>query len=405
MLNMPNSNSKLVLFLGRKNGSFTDNVKYAFLEAVQGAYNFTSLFGGQKARICQELTNAGLPAVYLEPKNTPALPLKPALVVCDDYWWKNNAPLAKYLEGVPVLQLWHGIPLKKIGLAEAASSINMNRAKANRLRHLYFGYTAIISTSAFVSEQIFPQVFGPANYINCGYPRNDVLFKPLANKFELLNTNTAIYGKLRAHKRAGGKIAAFMPTFRDQGGSSLEHGKLNPASLQSFAQAHNLLLVFKFHPNEHTQLPKNLPNLIEYNAEADFYPCLALADLLITDYSSVYFDWLLLDRPLLFHVPDLEQYQAESREFLLEFKNWTPGQKSFKQEELLQNITTCLADPNQAHIMQSYAGGNAKGDAGSNALNYTPERQKIANLLFQFKDAHSARRVCEYIDNLLANKI
>ena len=69
----------------------------------------------------------------------------------------------------------------------------------------------------------------------------------------------------------------------------------------------------------------DLPNVIHYDPTADVYPALADVDLLVTDYSSIYFDFLLLDRPIVFFANDLDLYLRRERHLLFEYRDMTPG--------------------------------------------------------------------------------
>ena len=76
------------------------------------------------------------------------------------------------------------------------------------------------------------------------------------------------------------------------------------------------------------------PNLLEYSPAKDVYPLMALSDLLITDYSSIFFDFLLLDRPILFFAYDLENYLSNDRNMYFDYDSMTPGAKCHSYDEL-----------------------------------------------------------------------
>ena len=98
-------------------------------------------------------------------------------------------------------------------------------------------------------------------------------------------------------------------------------------------------------------------------------------DILITDYSSIYFDYLLLNRPIIFIPLDLEEY-AQTRGFLLEpYDFWAPGPKVTTVDALIDEIRKCLADP----------------------ACYEEERVVVNNLINRFQDGNSSRRVWEEV--------
>src|SRR5699024_10461945 len=114
-------------------------------------------------------------------------------------------------------------------------------------------------------------------------------------------------------------------------------------------------------------------DLIEKNL--DLYELVNAADLLITDYSSIYFDFLLLDRPIIFIPLDIEEYR-KTRGFLAEpYEYWTPGPKSFCYEDFEKQILRSLKDNDY----------------------YKDERRVICNMVHHYKGSNSSRRVMNLI--------
>ena len=366
----------LVVFVGRNRGVLVDNVKYAYLEAARGGYAFEPLFVTTAPEEAEELARRKLP-VCLFPGENIRLPAQAALVVCDNFDWRLT-PLWPLLHRASVFQLWHGSPLKKIGRVEIESPVNMDADKAKYLETMYSNYDAVVSTSPEVSR-IFSQVFyaPPEAYAEAGFPRNDALLRrPDANDF--INVDTDLYGKIRAHRKGGGKVLLHMPTFRDSGVAPLEAQNIDPNDMVEFALAHNLLWVLKLHPS--LILPKKeYPGLVICKSTSDVYPILRESDVLLTDYSSVYFDYLLCDRPIHFHIHDLQEYTSQSREFMLNFDDWRPGPTTREAGELFESLRRTLA--------------------GEDA--FAAERKRMRDALFTQQDAGSSARVCRHIERLL----
>ena len=113
--------------------------------------------------------------------------------------------------------------------------------------------------------------------------------------------------------------------------------------------------------------------------DMEFYETLNAADLLITDYSSVYFDYLLLDRPLIFVPVDLEEY-IETRGLLLEpYDAWTPGPKCLDQAHLEREIVRNLTHPEA----------------------YTQERKALSRIVHRYRDGNASDRVWRLINQLM----
>ena len=110
--------------------------------------------------------------------------------------------------------------------------------------------------------------------------------------------------------------------------------------LNNFASAHKILLVMKLHPLMADQIhTQNLSHIVYYAPECDIYPALSLVDCLITDYSSIYFDYLLLDRPIIFFPYDFDHYAADERKLLFDYIDMAPGQLCKTQIELQEALS------------------------------------------------------------------
>jgi len=141
-------------------------------------------------------------------------------------------------------------------------------------------------------------------------------------------------------------IILYAPTYRENG-SVFFFPDFDKGRSQKFIKEHNILFIVKLHPLEeaHTiKIFKKMENIILLEDQMlqerhldiyDFFPC---TDILVTNYSSVYFDFLLLDKPILFAVPDLEEYRKK-RSFVLEpFEFWAPGPKVKNFKKFLEEI-------------------------------------------------------------------
>ena len=104
------------------------------------------------------------------------------------------------------------------------------------------------------------------------------------------------------------------------------------------------------------------------------YDVLAFVDVLITDYSSIYFDYLLLNRPIVFYVPDLERYK-ETRGFLLEpYEKWTPGDKARTIPGLIQALQEAIDNPDK----------------------WKREREWLRDVMFKYQDGKASERIIKY---------
>jgi len=361
-----------VVFVGRSRGLFIDNVKYAFLHAQRHAPHLRSSFMTFDTAAAKALRAQDLPAFCFEDADGPSQLARAGIVVSDDFWWKTKTTASAFTQGAFLVQLWHGIPLKAIGFPEIESSVNMNPEKAQELTQGYSGYNAVLSTSPFFCEKAFSRAFRADRFWNLGYPRNDALLRA-PGKNDMINVDSALYVDLVHAKKKGARVAFYLPTFRDLGGNAITDGALDPRSLAAFARDNDILVVCKFHPYEDLQITSTFSNFRFCAPHTDPYPLLRLADLLITDYSSIYFDFLLTDRPILFFPYDLENYVTRNRELLFDYDATTPGPKARDTKTLQEAMLALL-------------GGNDP---------FAKARQALKRLAFTHHDAHSGQRLTQ----------
>ena len=129
------------------------------------------------------------------------------------------------------------------------------------------------------------------------------------------------------------------------------------------------------HPFSNDYILDQLDNIGMISNNSDIYPLLPLFDCMITDYSSLYMDYLHLMRPILFFPYDKADYETRLREFQFEYDAMTPGPKCFTQGELLDNLQRIFTAP----------------DA------YAKERKRLRNLAFSHHDALASARTAEHI--------
>lgn len=265
-------------------------------------------------------------------------------------FWISNARFPSWVKKpnyVTYIQTWHGTPLKKLGLdIENVSMPGTTTAKyhknfvreANR-------WDALVSPNDY-STQIFRSAFGFNNQIlKIGYPRND----------ELINTSkdeiTAIKEQLGIPLDK--KVVMYAPTYRDN--QFAEKGKYTfelPFNLDDFRKSfgNDTVLILRMHYLISNAL--DISNYSDFVYDFSNYPNISdlylVSDLLITDYSSVFFDYAYLKRPILFYPYDYHLYKEELRGFYLNYEKDLPGKIANNSRELLAEINHALAHPDMS---------------------------------------------------------
>lgn len=286
------------------------------------------------------------------------------------------------------VELWHGMPLKAMGRLNAGS--DEDRAALENWMSVH----GVASCSAFyttVMNACVPTTAKPFEIT--GLPRNDHLFH---SKGRLLAS------RLFDQSLSGRKIAWYMPTFRVYSSRGIVEGdrdwrnlfdfpQFDEDQFEQFLQDHNLFLIVKLHPFEEKIWQDRIPSggsiglltermLNEQNL--DMYELLNSADVLLTDYSSVYFDYLLLDRPIVFTPTDLEAYRR-TRGLLLEpYEWWAPGDLALSQEELEKSLLSALDQPDK----------------------HAERRETIRRIVHAHHDGNASARVWAMVDRLLTEE-
>ncbi|AYV67883.1 hypothetical protein C2I06_13960 [Niallia circulans] len=289
------------------------------------------------------------------------------------------------------IEMWHGFPLKKIGY------IQENRATGDLINHINHrsDHTQLIMSYSQLYNTFFNSCFptNPKKYKITGMPRNDLLFEE--NSLGKLE-------KIIGMDLDSSNIVFYLPTWRKGKDFRVETYKEwekligfkdeSTKKLLELLEEKNLYLIVKLHPNEYNQF-KDLEifkekrvfllseDILKQN-KIHLYEILGCGKLLITDYSSIFFDTLLIDLPVIFAPTDLDEY-TENRGFMLEpYQYFTPGPTVNSFEELKSNIYS-LIDGNDP---------------------YVNHREQIRNLVFKFLDNKASQRVWESIDEYLMAK-
>jgi CDP-glycerol glycerophosphotransferase len=238
--------------------------------------------------------------------------LSAAVVVTSDHFLNPNPYAAAVLAGARHVQLWHGVSIKEIGLRNLAPLKHMSPRFAKVLATC--GPFASFVGTAAAAEGEWRRWFGFDRYAAIGYPRNDVLHRE-PTEGDLINVDRAAHDRARAARAAGKRVILYAPTFRDANRAKwiVEAGLGRVA--RELERRGDCLLV-NLHPVEQphaAELAPALPGVTFVTPRTDLYPLLRQADALVTDYSSVMFDYLHLDRPILLFRPDHQDYTERSR--------------------------------------------------------------------------------------------
>jgi len=271
-----------------------------------------------------------------------------------------------------IINLWHGCPLKKIGFDDKITA-NYKHSLLKLFFKSIFGFSkqAMNHSKIFASSETEAKKLSTAfnkrikNIIVTGLPRNDVFIN--AQKGYKENLFRAIY----------------MPTHRNEG--ELNIGKLFLDDIEMINEKlrfSNIELHIKLHFYHMKQMNiknySNIKALDDNNIQQDIYSVMPQYDILITDYSSIFFDYLLTDKPIVFAPFDFEEYLKKDRELYYDYDEVTPGPKCKSWDEVLDWIVKFKENPEL----------------------YKKERETVKNRFHNYQDGKSCERVYEEIIKL-----
>lgn len=262
------------------------------------------------------------------------------------------------------IQLWHGITIETLGVLANYKALK---------------YDIVLSTSQFVSDYSFSKIYLYEKIVHCGYPRNDVLYN---DDIELVNVDIELLAEMKQDEF---KYVVYMPTHRPL---SFADNPMDYKVLNEFGKNNNIKFIIKMHPFVAEKLRDDLStyqssectfdNIILYPSFMDIYPILKYCDILISDYSSVYFDFLYVNKPILFFCYDYEKWVEGEQGIILDYFAHSPGDKCYSFEELLDKVLE-----------------NLRND------NYKEDRKLIFGKMFENEKAKASKCLKEEISGLI----
>lgn len=249
-------------------------------------------------------------------------------------------------DGQTIMETWHGTPLKRLRCDIEAEKGNVNNTLEEikiRNDNDVVRYTHFLSPSAWATERFLSSfrlsALGMEDImVEAGYPRNDIMSNFTEDDAAKIKADLGI--------PEGKTIILYAPTFRDNNHVSGEGYtydlNLDFKSLRN-KLGDDVVILFRTHYFIANSFDFSEYEGFIYNVSTidDISELYTIADMLITDYSSVFFDYACLKRPMIFYMYDLDEYANDIRGFYLDI-NRLPGPITKTQEELEKNIIDML---------------------------------------------------------------
>ncbi|KIP51387.1 hypothetical protein SD72_15795 [Leucobacter komagatae] len=280
----------------------------------------------------------------------------------------NSAHFPHYFRKRPgqvYIQTWHGTPLKKIANDVPATSLsNQYRDLMSREVESWDLLLAQSPQAGALLARAF-EYEGPL--LQTGYPRNDVFFN--AEQMQKLRDEfRAEYG-IQDHQ----KVVLYAPTWRDNAGSGIAgagYEEINlPQILDALGGQSRVLL--RGHSNTRS-FDRTVADdrILDVSGLSNLAQLIAASDLLITDYSSMFFDYMLTGKQIVAFVPDLETYVSTTRGTYFDYEQTFPGPIARTNLELVQILTHRISSAaNPAEIVEDVC-SSEHGDATERTLDW-----------------------------------
>jgi len=243
------------------------------------------------------------------------------------------------------IQTWHGTPLKQLALdmkqVNMAESGGLDKFRASYKKNSVM-WDYLISQNSF-STAIFRSCFAyDKDILEIGYPRNDVLIS--SNK-----EADIIELKKKYDLPLDKRIILYAPTWRDDQYYGKDSYKFNtPMEFDKMRDClgEKYCLIVKLHHliSDSVDWKAYEGFIYDCNGCQDIAELFLISDMLITDYSSVMFDYSILKRPIIFFTYDLEHYKNNLHDFYFDFLGTAPGPVVETTKDLIEAIDCYDAD-------------------------------------------------------------
>jgi CDP-glycerol glycerophosphotransferase (TagB/SpsB family) len=261
--------------------------------------------------------------------------------------------------GQTVLQTWHGTPLKKLALDKSGLRVRSRLAAVAESAR----WDILLAQNPF-SAEVFRSAYAFRGPVwQEGYPRNDIVARN-EQRDEV---------RARLGVAPGATVVLYAPTWRDDRPGAVDH-----LDVAAFARRVGPGFVTLIRGHSRTLRPGasvTAPGVIDVTGYPEISELYLAADVLITDYSSVMFDFSVTGKPIFFYVPDFEHYRDRTRGFTFDLFPVAPGPVTTSLTELVDAVT------------------DAAAVAGTHATRYAEWRARFNPR----DDGHAGQRVVERI--------
>lgn len=356
---------------GSYHNKFCDNSKYFFKYIIENQKHIKAYWMTSDKHVYNSLKKKGFNVIKKYSVKGFILGARAKIVIISSY--RNNVN-PYVIKNAFIVNLWHGIPLKKIEY-DIPPKFNNNfflKMKIfEKLSYLFpyfkYDYDLLIASSEKIKAIIMSAFKVPQKKIMVtGEPRNDVLFNKSRNTLKIKNI-------------------LYLPTFRTNENFDYFNYHFNPQKWEEMLKRKDYYLYIKLHPNhayrekKYTDYFHNYTRIEFFTNKTDVYDLLQQTDVLVTDYSSVMFDFVVTNKPIIFLSLDYQEYLQKERPLYFDYKKITGDNIYYDWESL------------RVYFEKEFNQGTIKNS-------------KLLNNLVLYKDNLASKRVYKSITHILNKK-
>ena len=345
LLHLMPRNKKNWIFGSGVGMSFSDNAKYLFLYC-SSKKEINSYWITKNKALAEGLRNDGLKAYYKYSIMGIWLSISSKVYIydsrtsCINHWTSGGAFKVSLWHGSPLKTIDRDITVKNNAFYLGNHTWGLKRYFVRMIMPEWFVVADLMIATSEKVKEYFNSAFGCEKIEVTGYPRNDIISNPTLYAKHLASEHNIIESLTTK------KIILYAPTFRDTNRfdrkTPIEWERLN-----DLLKKNDTTFLIKLHRHDYSMAMKEKCSHIRVlDNESDMYPLFSKVDLLITDYSSIFFDFLLTDKPVLFYPYDKDDYLTKNRSMYDKYDSVTPGHKAYDFNEFYQKLELFFKEPN-----------------------------------------------------------
>lgn len=329
------TDKKLILFESGVGKQYSDSPRAIYEEIVKRNLDYKFIW------VCNKNVR------FIDIENTKRIQrLSPSYYyyLAKSKYWVNNQNFPTYIEKpsqTVYLQTWHGTPLKKM-LHDIENVMGRSDDYVSRVSQAVKSWSYLISPNRYATKAFKSAFRYEGKILEIGYPRNDLFYNENHGVI-----SQKVYSRLHIPKNK--KVILYAPTFRDNQTTKNNRFKFDIEMDLNKMQnelGDEFIVILRMHVavTNKLKLDENLEDfVIDVSNYSDMQELLLITDILITDYSSVMFDFANTKRPMLFFTFDLETYRDDVRGFYMDFESEAPGPLLKTTDEIIHHVNNIEA--------------------------------------------------------------